>query len=98
MRELWDGVPASPEASGWHWVEDPSGLRPLLWRGDDWPRQPVHYISPFAPGGALDTLSRLYCAKMAELTGQTFLVENRVGSGGIVGTEALAKARPDGYT
>jgi hypothetical protein len=37
MPELWDGVPASPEASGWHWVEDASGLRPLLWRGDDWP-------------------------------------------------------------
>jgi hypothetical protein len=37
MRELWDGVPALSEASGWHWVEDASGLRPLLWRGDDWP-------------------------------------------------------------
>ena len=37
MRELWDGVPTRSEASGWHWVEDASGLRPLLWRGDDWP-------------------------------------------------------------
>lgn len=40
MSEQWDGIPASPERSGWHWVEDSAGLRPLLWRGDDWP-EPV---------------------------------------------------------
>ena len=34
---LWDGRPADPERSNWHWVEDADGLRPLLWRGDDWP-------------------------------------------------------------
>ena len=33
----WDGRPESPERSGWHWVEDGDGVRPLLWRGDDWP-------------------------------------------------------------
>ncbi len=37
MIRQWDGVPTHPEQSGWHWVEDASGLRPLLWRGDDWP-------------------------------------------------------------
>lgn len=37
MTTYWDGVPTQPERSGWHWVEDASGLRPLLWRGDDWP-------------------------------------------------------------
>ncbi|MDB5371710.1 MAG: hypothetical protein JWP04_352 [Belnapia sp.] len=37
MRSLWNGVPNCPERSGWHWVEDATGLRPLLWRGDDWP-------------------------------------------------------------
>ncbi|MGG5889798.1 hypothetical protein ACLF3G_21910 [Falsiroseomonas sp. HC035] len=37
MSDRWDGVPVRPESSGWHWVEDASGLRPLLWRGDDWP-------------------------------------------------------------
>ena len=37
MSMAWDGIPAAADASGWHWVEDASGLRPLLWRGDDWP-------------------------------------------------------------
>jgi tripartite-type tricarboxylate transporter receptor subunit TctC len=66
--------------------------------GADWPRQPVHYINPFPAGGATDTVSRLYAAKLGELAGQPFLVENRSGSGGVVGAEAVAKARPDGYT
>ena len=35
----WDGRPDNPEKSGWHWIEDADGLRPLLWRGDDWPKQ-----------------------------------------------------------
>ena len=66
--------------------------------GSDWPNQPVRYINIFPPGGATDTLSRLYCAKMSELTGQQFVVENRSGSGGNVGVDAIAKSRPDGYT
>lgn len=36
-RRWWDGQPEAPERSGWHWVEDGDGLRPLLWRGWDWP-------------------------------------------------------------
>src|SRR3712207_88205 len=64
----------------------------------DWPNQPVRYINIFPPGGATDTLSRLYCAKMGEVTGQQFVVENRSGSGGNVGADAIAKAQPDGYT
>lgn len=41
MRDLeaWDGRPDNPEKSGWHWIEDADGLRPLLWRGDDWPER-----------------------------------------------------------
>jgi tripartite-type tricarboxylate transporter receptor subunit TctC len=66
--------------------------------GADWPSQPVRYINIFPPGGATDTLSRLYCAKMGEITGQQFVVENRSGSGGTVGVDAIAKSRPDGYT
>jgi tripartite-type tricarboxylate transporter receptor subunit TctC len=64
----------------------------------DWPNRPVRYIIPFAPGGATDTLSRLYCARMGELAGQTFVVDNRAGAGGIIGTDAIAKAPADGYT
>jgi tripartite-type tricarboxylate transporter receptor subunit TctC len=66
--------------------------------GADWPNQPVRYINLFPPGGATDTLSRLYCAKMSDIAGQQFVVENRSGSGGVVGTDAIAKSRPDGYT
>jgi tripartite-type tricarboxylate transporter receptor subunit TctC len=66
--------------------------------GADWPSQPVRYINIFPPGGATDTLSRLYCSKMSEITGQQFVVENRSGSGGNVGVEAIARSRPDGYT
>ncbi len=66
--------------------------------GTDWPSQAVRYINIFPPGGATDTLSRLYCAKMGEITGQQFVVENRSGSGGNVGVDAIAKSKPDGYT
>ena len=66
--------------------------------GTDWPNQSVRYINLFPPGGATDTLSRFYCAKMSEIAGQQFVVENRSGSGGVVGTDAIAKSRPDGYT
>jgi hypothetical protein len=37
MSDRWNGISLRPETSGWHWVEDADGLRPLLWRGDDWP-------------------------------------------------------------
>ena len=38
-REAWNGYPDNPRKSGWHWIEDADGLRPLLWRGDDWPER-----------------------------------------------------------
>ncbi len=63
-----------------------------------WPNRPVRFIVCYAPGGPTDVLSRLWCQKMAELTGQQFVVENRAGAGGNVGTDAVAKSRPDGYT
>src|SRR3954470_11759576 len=64
----------------------------------DWPSQPVRYINIFPPGGATDTLSRLWCAKMGDIAGQPFVVENRSGSGGNVGADAIAKSKADGYT
>jgi tripartite-type tricarboxylate transporter receptor subunit TctC len=63
-----------------------------------YPNKTVRYINPFPAGGATDTLSRLFCAKMSELSGQQWLVDNRGGSGGNVGMDTLAKADPDGYT
>jgi tripartite-type tricarboxylate transporter receptor subunit TctC len=63
-----------------------------------WPTRPVRYINPYPAGGATDILSRLFCARMAEVTGQQFIVENRGGGGGDIGVEAVAKSEPDGYT
>ncbi|HZP99910.1 MAG TPA: tripartite tricarboxylate transporter substrate binding protein [Reyranella sp.] len=65
---------------------------------DDWPNKPVKYINTFPPGGPTDTLSRIVCNQLAELTGQQFIVDNKAGSGGNVGTDAIAKSPPDGYT
>jgi tripartite-type tricarboxylate transporter receptor subunit TctC len=63
-----------------------------------YPNKLVRYINPYPAGGPTDTLSRLFCAKMSELTGQQWVVENRGGSGGNVGMDVLAKSDPDGYT
>ena len=65
---------------------------------DDWPNKPVRYINVFPPGGPTDTLSRIVCNELAEMTGQQFIVENKAGSGGNIGTDAIAKSAPDGYT
>ncbi len=65
---------------------------------DDWPNKPVKYINVFPPGGPTDTLSRIVCHELAEMTGQQFIVDNKAGSGGNVGTDAIAKSPPDGYT
>jgi tripartite-type tricarboxylate transporter receptor subunit TctC len=63
-----------------------------------YPNKTVRYINPFPAGGATDTLSRMFCAKLSELTGQQWVVENKGGSGGNVGMDALAQSAPDGYT
>jgi len=63
----------------------------------DYPAKPVHIYVPSSPGGASDIAARLLAAKLAEALGQPFVVENRVTSGGIVGTAQLAKAPADGY-
>ncbi|MCX7365974.1 MAG: tripartite tricarboxylate transporter substrate binding protein [Alphaproteobacteria bacterium] len=65
---------------------------------DDWPNKPVRYINLFPAGGPTDVLSRIACQKLTELSGQQFIVENKGGSGGNVGADAIAKSSPDGYT
>ena len=65
---------------------------------DDWPNKPVKYINIFPAGGPTDVLSRIACQKLSELTGQQFIVENKGGSGGNVGADAIAHSAPDGYT
>jgi tripartite-type tricarboxylate transporter receptor subunit TctC len=65
---------------------------------DRYPSRPVTLIVPQAAGGANDAIARVIAQKLGEALGQTFVVENRVGAGGNVGTAAAAKARNDGYT
>jgi len=62
-----------------------------------WPNRTVRYINPYPAGGPTDTLSRLFCATLSELTGQQFVVENRGGDGGDVGMSEVARSEPDGY-
>lgn len=64
----------------------------------DWPSKPVRFIVPFPPGGSVDPLARLLGAKLAEPLKTQFVVENRPGAGGSIGTAAAAKAPADGYT
>jgi len=63
-----------------------------------YPSRLVRYVNPYPAGGPTDTLSRLFCAKMTELTGQQWIVENRGGAGGNLGMEVVAKSDADGYT
>ena len=63
-----------------------------------WPNKPVKLILPYAPGGATDLIGRPWADKLSQAFGQQFVIENRGGAGGMIGTEAAAKAPPDGYT
>jgi tripartite-type tricarboxylate transporter receptor subunit TctC len=63
-----------------------------------WPAKPVRIIAPFAPGGSADTLGRVVAQKLTESLKENFIVENRPGAGGVIGSEFVAKAAPDGYT
>jgi tripartite-type tricarboxylate transporter receptor subunit TctC len=64
----------------------------------EWPSKPVRVVVPFAAGGSADTFGRLYAEALSAAFGKQFYVENRVGGGGLVGTEAVARAEPDGST
>src|SRR5438034_477397 len=65
---------------------------------DKYPDRPIKIIVPFAPGGSTDILARVIGQKMTENWGQTVIVETRPGAATVIGTQAAAKADPDGYT
>src|SRR3984957_3347691 len=65
---------------------------------DNFPSRAVQLVIPFAAGGPTDIVGRIMGAKMGEILGQTFIVENRAGAGGNIGADFVAKATPDGYT
>jgi tripartite-type tricarboxylate transporter receptor subunit TctC len=63
-----------------------------------WPERPVRVMVPYPPAGGADTTARIVYAKLSEVLGQQFAIENRGGAGGTIGEEVVAKAAPDGYT
>ena len=64
----------------------------------DWPAKPVKFIVPFPPGGSVDPLARMLGVRLADSLGQQFIVENKTGASGSIGTAFVAKSAPDGYT
>ena len=64
----------------------------------DYPAKPVRIVIPIAPGGGTDIVGRMVAQKLTQAFNQQFIVDNRPGAGGIIGSDAVAKAAPDGYT
>jgi tripartite-type tricarboxylate transporter receptor subunit TctC len=63
-----------------------------------YPNKPIRMVIPFAAGGNTDIIGRIFAPKMAEILGQQIIIDNRGGAGGTIGTEAVKRSAPDGYT
>jgi tripartite-type tricarboxylate transporter receptor subunit TctC len=66
--------------------------------GQEYPSKPIRVVVPFPPGGGTDIVARMLTQKMAETLGASFVIDNRSGAGGTIGTEIVARSAPDGYT
>jgi tripartite-type tricarboxylate transporter receptor subunit TctC len=73
-------------------------LAPALATAQDWPQRPVRLIVPYVAGGGTDSVARVMAQKLGESLGQRFVVENKAGASGMIGTQAVAKGDADGYT
>src|ERR1043165_3219548 len=73
-------------------------LLPSLASAQNFPAKPIKLIVPLPAGGPNDIIARVIGQRMSELSGQPVLIDNRGGQGGVLGTDAVAKAAPDGYT
>ena len=76
----------------------PVTLSGLARAQDTYPNRPVKVLVPYSPGGGADTVSRILFAKLSEMWGQQFVIDNRGGGGGTIGAAVVAKAERDGYT
>ena len=74
-----------------------AALAPIAW-GQAYPTKPIKLVAPSTPGDAPDVIARLVADKLSIALGQAVVVENKPGAGGVVGSDAVAKAAPDGYT
>ncbi|MFM1991935.1 MAG: hypothetical protein RJA99_4892 [Pseudomonadota bacterium] len=75
-----------------------AAVAPALRAQEAWPARPIRIIVSFAPGSGNDLIARQLAPKLAESLGQSVIVENRAGGGGLIGTEAVVRAAPDGHT
>ncbi len=77
-----------------------AGLITTSWasRAQAFPDKPIRFVVPYAPGGATDTSARIAAEYLSNKLGQQVMVDNKPGGGTIIGTEIVAKAKPDGYT
>jgi tripartite-type tricarboxylate transporter receptor subunit TctC len=89
MRSLFAGLLAVAAAVNLAWTEAVAA---------DWPTKPVRIVVPYAPGGAADTLGRVFGEVLSTAFGKQFFIDNRAGGGSLVGSEAVAHSEPDGYT
>ncbi len=75
-----------------------AALPGVVYAQQAWPTKPVRYVVPFSPGGVSDGVARLIAQHLGERLGQSVVVDNKPGVSGIVGTQAVARSAPDGYT
>ncbi len=73
-------------------------ITPSAWAQDKYPGKPITWVCPYAAGGNADNRSRQVAKVMGQLLGQSIVIDNKAGAGGNIGTEAIARSKPDGYT